>query len=378
MRWGRRGAGGLPTSSPVLPRPGALAPAPVDFSVATQVGGFRLDVAHRATSPRLALLGPSGAGKSLTLQLLAGVRRSAGGWVRLGGEDVGSCPPERRALGYVPQGGGLMPRLDVWQQVTFGAFSVPLQAEWWLDRLGLTHLQHRLPHQLSGGQAQRVALARALAGPARLLLLDEPLSALDTPQRRALRAELRDLQMTTGMATVVVTHDPEEAAVLADELVVVAAGQVLQAGPRRLLFRRPASLEVAALLGLENVGQGSLTGTGEVAAGGLLLPAVVDTAVDDHVRPVIAGGEFVLWSVDPHQVVASVSGRWPAEVLDVVDAGRRVDALLRLGSGLLLTSHHPSAERLDPGTCVRVDLPPVDAWPVGGRVPAVVAAGQPA
>lgn len=331
----------------------AAAPAPpvLDFSVCSVIGGFQLAAAHRATSPRIALLGPSGAGKSLTLQLLAGLRPSQGGWVRLGGEDIGRLGPERRGIGYVPQGGALMPRLDVWRQVTFAPAAAADRASWWLERLGLVGLEGRLPAQLSGGQAQRVALARALAGPSRLLLLDEPLSALDTPARRALRSQLRELQLSARLATVVVTHDPEEAALLADDIVVLSHGGVLQAGSRREVFTRPASVEAANLLGVDNVRQGVWAGPGLVSAGGLMLPALD-----------VPGPGPVLWSVDPEGVVAGGGGRWPARVVDVVDLGRRVEAVLELAAGLTLVSRHRSAEHLSPGQGVGVDLPAVTAW----------------
>jgi ABC-type Fe3+/spermidine/putrescine transport system ATPase subunit/ABC-type sulfate transport system permease component len=362
---------------PPLPAPAAPAhhsSPSLDFSVSTRLGGpgaFSLAVAHRSPSPRVALLGPSGAGKSLTLQLLAGVRRPTGGWVRVGGREIGALPAEHREVGYVPQGGALLPRLDVWRQVTFGAAARPGQAVWWLERLGLSGLEGRRPAELSGGQAQRVALARALAGPARLLLLDEPLGALDTPQRRLLRSELRQLQRTTGLATVVVTHDPEEAAVLADEIVVLAGGAVLQAGHRSEVFGRPASVEVARLLGVDNVCVGAWAAPGFIdAGGGLQLPAA---GAPPSPLPAAAGagGESgpgagsragVLWSVDPDAVQPAPGGRWPAAVVDVVDLGRRVEAHLELAPGVTLVSRHPGAEKLEIGMKVAVDMPPVDAW----------------
>ncbi|HWG73438.1 MAG TPA: ATP-binding cassette domain-containing protein [Acidimicrobiales bacterium] len=347
-----------PPPPPEAPRPSAS--LPLDFSVRARLGTFDLRVAHRAGSPRLAVVGPSGAGKSLTLQLLAGVRATTEGWVRVGDDELGALSAEQRGMGYVPQGGALVPHLDVWDQVTFAVGASPGRASWWLDRLGLNGLEARYPAELSGGQGQRVALARALASPARVLLLDEPLAALDTTLRRALRAELRRLQVDTGMPSVVVTHDPEEAAALADEIVVLAGGRVLQAGTRRELFDRPASVTVAHLLGLANVHEGTVAGASLVAAGSGAWPIVVpcDLGPGAAARP----GARVLWSVDPEEVAPSAAGRWPVRVLDVVDLGRRGEATVELAPGVVLVSHHRAVEDLAAGSFARVDLPPVGAW----------------
>ena len=129
-------------------------------------------------------------------------------------------------------------------------------AAWWLEHLGLEGLEDRYPDELSGGQQRRVALARALAIEPRMLLLDEPFTGLDAPVRDRLRRELRRLQREAGLCTVIVTHDPEEAALLADEIVVLDDGRVLQAGTREQVFRAPSSPEVAALLGIANARRG--------------------------------------------------------------------------------------------------------------------------
>ena len=132
----------------------------------------------------------------------------------------------------MPQQPALLPRRTVWRQVTFGAGARPALAAWWLERLGLAGLEDRYPDELSGGQQRRVALARALAVEPRVLLLDEPFTGLDAPVRDRLRRELRRLQREAGLCTVIVTHDPEEAALLADEIIVLDHGRVLQAGTR--------------------------------------------------------------------------------------------------------------------------------------------------
>ncbi|HLH47403.1 MAG TPA: ATP-binding cassette domain-containing protein, partial [Acidimicrobiales bacterium] len=239
-------------------RPSVTAPpvavgTPVSFALRAGAGTFRLEVAQPEPSERLAIVGPSGAGKSLTLRALAGLVRPTSGQVRFGADDVTAAPPERRGVGYVPQSVGLLPGRTVWEQATFGVGAEPARAAWWLATLHLDGLEDRLPDQLSGGQRQRVGLARALARDPSVVLLDEPFSALDAPVRVELRREVRRLQRTAGLATVVVTHDPKEAAALADDLIVLGHGRVLQAGPCRSVFRRPASPEVARLLGVDNV-----------------------------------------------------------------------------------------------------------------------------
>lgn len=340
-------AGALPTP----PRPVAAA-AVVSFSLRTSLGTFNLDVAHRAGQGRLALLGPSGAGKSLTLSLLAGVRHPTSGWARLGDEVLTERPSEERRVGYVPQSGALLPTVTVWGQATFGVHTDASVAAWWLDRLGLAGLGDRYPGSLSGGQAQRVALARALASDPRLLLLDEPLSALDTPTRRALRAELREVQLDTAIPSVVVTHDPEEAAVLADEIIVIDHGTVLAAGTTRALFSRPPSLAVAALLGVDNVLPGAVLPP-------LLFPA--SSPASSSAGDGVLGGEL-LWSVPPEGVVVGPAGRFAATVADTCDLGRLVEASLVLETGQRLRSRHPSAADVVPGQACRVELEGVEMW----------------
>ena len=234
---------------------GLAIPPMLDFAFSKRLGSFALEIAHSAHSPRLALLGPSGAGKTLTLRLLAGLTAGEG-HVRAGSRALHGLPAERRQIAYVPQQPALLPRRTVWQQVTFGVGARPELAAWWLEQLGLEGLEDRYPEELSGGQQRRVALARALAVEPRVLLLDEPFTGLDAPVGDRLRRELRRLQREAGLCTVIVTHDPEEAALLADEIIVLDHGRVLQAGPRAEVFRAPSSPEVAGLLGIANARRG--------------------------------------------------------------------------------------------------------------------------
>jgi molybdate transport system ATP-binding protein len=246
----------------------------LDAAVRVELDGFALDVDLQvAPGEVVALLGPNGAGKSTLLRSLAGLVPLAGGRIALGGhvlDDVDAgvhAPPEERGTGVVFQEHLLFPHLSAVDNVAFGlrARGVPTaearrRAATWLERVGLPGVARSRPHQLSGGQAQRVALARALAATPRMLLMDEPLSALDVEARLAIRRELRaHLDAFAGPA-VIVTHDPVEAIALASRLVIVERGRVVQDGGIDDVTLRPRSVWVAGLVGL-NLYRGTAHGT---------------------------------------------------------------------------------------------------------------------
>ncbi|HXT90720.1 MAG TPA: ATP-binding cassette domain-containing protein [Trebonia sp.] len=344
---------------PVLPAPAPpprVEPVAVSFDLDVAVGTFQLRVAHQATSNRIAILGPSGAGKSITLRAIAGFLGKEAGSVRFNDEEVAPVRVERRRVGYVPQGLVMFPGRSVWQQVLFAVGADPAVAAWWLRTLRLGGLEGRLPGELSGGQRQRVGLARALSFRPRLVLLDEPFSALDAPVREELRRELRRLQREAGLSTVIVTHDPEEAALLADEILVVDDGRLLQAGPRAEVFARPASPQVARLLGIPNLTPGTVHAPGTLDVAGLLITAATDDL------PVGAG---VLWTIRPDHVVVvpgkandltvdgdAERGVYPAIVDDIVDIGT-----LTILTVSLRASHLPGPE-LRVRTTATLDLAP--------------------
>ena len=336
--------------------PGPLAPVPVSFDIDVTVGSFRLAVAHQAASHRIAILGPSGAGKSMTLRALAGFLGPRAGVVRYGGTPVSAVPVEQRHIGYVPQTLGLFPGRTVWQQALFATDADPGLAAWWLRTLRLDGLADRLPGQLSGGQRQRVALARALARQPRLVLLDEPFNALDAPVREELRRELRRLQREAGLSTVLVTHDPEEAALLADEILVVDEGRLLQAGPRAAVFARPASPQVARLLGIQNLAHAAVAAPGVIAAGTVRITA--DTGS-------LPAGAEVLWNVRPDHVAVGKQGAYPAVVEDVADIGSITTLAVRLDGGPGLHARVTDAGDLQPGDPCGVTLDPaaITLWP---------------
>jgi molybdate transport system ATP-binding protein len=241
----------------------------IEVALEKALPGFTLDVAWAAGDEVVTLFGPSGAGKSLTLQCLAGLARPDRGRVVVNGrvfDDTArgvAMPPQARRLGYVFQGYALFPHLTVAENVAFGLRDRPRaerrrRAGAVLDRLGLAGLAGRHPRELSGGEQQRVALGRAIAPDPEVLLLDEPLSALDAPLRRQLRDELRALAVELRRTVVLVTHDLDEAYQLGDRLVLYEAGRVVQAGPKAEVLGRPASETVARLIGLRNIVRGTV------------------------------------------------------------------------------------------------------------------------
>jgi molybdate transport system ATP-binding protein len=241
----------------------------LDVSLVKRLPGFTLDAAWSAGDGVAVLFGPSGAGKTLTLRCLAGLLRPDAGRIVVDGTvyfDAAAgvdLPVQRRRVGYVFQGYALFPHLTVAENVGFGLRDRPraerrARVEEIVARLGLGGLEARRPGELSGGQRQRVALGRALAIDPALLLLDEPLSALDAPLRRVLRDELRALLEGWGVAAVVVTHDFEEAYRLADRVVVYEGGRVIQAAARSELLWQPASEAVARVMAIRNILRGTV------------------------------------------------------------------------------------------------------------------------
>lgn len=297
----------------------------------------------------VAILGPNGSGKTTLLRALAGVRPLTGGRIVLDGQVLDDpadgilVPPEQRSCGLVFQEHLLFPHLDVLANVAFGprrrgasrpeATAVALD---WLGRLGVAGCARQRPHRLSGGQSQRIALARALATGPRLLLLDEPMAALDVTQRTAVRQLLRDHVGGSGALCVLVTHDPLDATALADRLVLIDRGRVVQRGTAAEVARRPASPWVAHLMGVNLL-------TGRVHAGWFDLGAGLGVPV-----PTTADGEW--WAVvAPRDVtvtgygVPEASGSagtgpartvWTTRVTTVQPTGDRVVLGLEYPGGL--------------------------------------------
>lgn len=246
----------------------------------------------------LCLLGPSGCGKTTLLRILAGFETPDHGQVLLNGQDVTHLPPNKRRMGMVFQAYSLFPNMTALQNVRFGPRVRGLgdtktqlaEAERLLGMVGLAAHVHKFPHQMSGGQQQRVALARALAVKPDILLLDEPLSALDAKVRTQLRSEIRRIQQETGITTVFVTHDQEEALSISDRVAVMSEGHVLQMAPPAEIYRTPADGFVARFIGAGGVLAGTTDGAG-VRVGNAYLPAYAashqasGSAVELFLRP---------------------------------------------------------------------------------------------
>jgi molybdate transport system ATP-binding protein len=297
----------------------------LDAHLVVQREAFGLDVAVRvAAGEVVALLGPNGAGKTTALRALAGLQPLTGGHVTLAGADLDRpgrrvwTPPERRPVGVVFQDYLLFPHLSARDNVAFGPRrhghdrrAARAAADAWLDRVGLAAYGGRKPRQLSGGQAQRVALARALALDPVLLLLDEPLAALDARTRLDTRAELhRHLSAHPG-ATLLVTHDPLDALVLADRLVIVEDGGVVQEGDAATVTARPRTDYVARLVGL-NLYRGRADGSSVHLAGGFTLTTAEPFSGDAFV--VFAPAAVAL---HPHRPDGSPRNTWPATIAGI-------------------------------------------------------------
>jgi putative spermidine/putrescine transport system ATP-binding protein len=215
----------------------------------------------------ITLLGPSGSGKSTTLMMIAGLVDSSGGQILMGGNDIGNLPPYRRNIGVVFQNYLLFPHMTVQQNVEFPLKQRSMdaslrreRASQVLEMVGLASFADRLPKQLSGGQQQRVAVARALVFQPSVLLMDEPLGALDKNLRSMLQLEIKRIHRDVGVTIVYVTHDQEEALVLSDRIALFNAGKIEQVGTAEELYERPATTFVARFLGESNIFEGSLQG----------------------------------------------------------------------------------------------------------------------
>jgi spermidine/putrescine transport system ATP-binding protein len=220
-----------------------------------------------------ALLGPSGCGKTTTLRMIGGFEEPSSGCVFLGDRDVSALPPYRRDVNTVFQSYALFPHLSIFDNVAFGLrrrksdldrAQLATRVNEMLELVGLSGLERRKPKQLSGGQQQRVALARALVNHPRVLLLDEPLGALDLKLRKQMQLELKRLQHEIGITFVHVTHDQEEAMTMADQIAIMNGGRIEQLGAPAELYERPRTAFVAGFLGASNLLSGTVSGPGRV------------------------------------------------------------------------------------------------------------------
>lgn len=295
------------------------------------VTGFNELTLDAEPGTTIAVVGENGAGKTTLLRALLGLTPRAHAQLRLGDTDVTALPPHERQVAWVPQDGALFPHLTAVANTAYGlrARGVPRaqarrEALAWLDRLGVLHLAGRRPAQLSGGQAQRVALARALAARPRLLLLDEPLAALDQTTRAHVRHTLRTHLAGFGGVCLIVTHDPVEAVSLADRVLVLADGRALQDAPPTEVTRHPRSPWVARMLG-RNAWPGTASADGlTLAAGGRLV--VAETLPEGAQALAIIAPEAV--SVHTDRPGGSPRNVWPGTVREITAVGSRLRVLV--------------------------------------------------
>ena len=309
----------------------------------------------------VALLGPSGCGKTTALRVLAGFEHPDEGTVLVDGTDITKVPANRRDAGMVFQAYSLFPNLSARDNVAFGlrvrkvaAAKRRARAAELLDLVGLPTHGDRYPHQLSGGQQQRVALARALALEPRVLLLDEPLSALDAKVRLTLREEIRRLQLSLGITTIFVTHDQEEALSIADRVAVLRDGRVEQCAAPAELYDRPATPFVAEFVGAMNHLPGRVSGDPpEVTVIGQRL--AVDGSPIGTPPP---GGADVDVLVRPEAVLVSPDANGSALIVGSSFRGASARLRLELPGGVEILADVPGhdAVRLAPGTRARVRL----------------------
>ncbi|MCK1744452.1 ABC transporter ATP-binding protein [Bradyrhizobium sp. 139] len=320
----------------------------------------------------LSLLGPSGCGKTTTLRIIAGFAAPDGGTVQIAGEDVGQLKPYERNVGLLFQDYALFPHMTVAQNVAYGmryrgtpAAAIPSRVKQMLSLVQLAGMEARYPSQLSGGQQQRVALARALATDPKIVLLDEPLSALDAKLRLELRIELKEILRSVGATTIVVTHDQEEALSLGDEVVIMHAGKIVQRGAPTQIYQSPASKLVAEFVGRSNWfqatrGSSSIAGfTSYVTSDGVEIrakspPSDRDGRVNLCVRPehieLMDSAVTEAPRDADHNSIAGV-------VLDVASLGPDVHVVVELPGKARFLAIRKNVRKipgLAPGQCVRV------------------------
>ena len=312
-----------PSPRPILSIDGAVK----RFGRTVAVDGISLDIRENEF---FALLGPSGCGKTTLLRMIAGFETPSAGRILLDGADISPLPPEKRPLNLMFQSYALFPHMSVRQNLGYGLemeglpkAEIARRVDAMLATTDLSALADRKPDQLSGGQKQRVALARALIKRPKVLLLDEPLGALDKKLREKMQLELKRLQHEVGTTFIIVTHDQEEALVMADRLAILKDGKVLQCGGPEEIYERPANRFVANFIGVMNFIEGSIEG-GVFRAGGQAIEA--DTSG-------LADGRPATLAIRPENIAVHPAGNgFAGEVVDIAYHG--LDRQLYVKTGL--------------------------------------------
>lgn len=311
------------------------------YSAATVLNHISLDV---RPGEFLTLLGPSGCGKTTLLRIIAGLETTDSGRVFIEGKDSSTLPPRERPLHVVFQNYALFPHLNVQDNVAFGLICAKVskvergqKVKEALQRVNMLEHAHKKVTELSGGQQQRIAVARAIVMQPKILLLDEPLSALDQTMRKQMRLELKQLQRELGITFIMVTHDQEEALSLSDRIAVMNNGNIKQIGTPRDIYEKPNSLFVAKFIGQTNVlpaaileslageTQLKLTGLNETLSKNKFLPYEQDVSI------IIRPEDMQAWGLD--EVPGDCTNRLPATVEEIIYKGSTVDLVVRLQNG---------------------------------------------
>jgi len=339
------------------------------FDDSVAVDGISVEVPRGSF---FALLGPSGCGKTTTLRMIGGFDEPTEGRIFLGDQDVVGLPPYKRDVNTVFQSYALFPHMSIEDNVAFGLErkGVPKDelkgrvAEM-LELVGLSGFGRRKPKQLSGGQQQRVALARALVNHPRVLLLDEPLGALDLKLRKQMQLELKRIQHEIGITFVHVTHDQEEAMTMADTIAVMNGGRIEQQGPPQELYERPATAFVAGFLGVSNLLRGAVEGTDAVR---LDSGELVRAQIDGYSGRVAAG-------VRPEKITLGAGGgsnELPGTISETAYIGVATQVIVRTAAGTIqvFAQNIDSGGRVPaPGTNVILSWAPESTFVVAGDPP---------
>ncbi len=315
------------------------------------------------------LLGPSGCGKTTTLRMIAGFEQPTSGAIRIEGEDVAGLPPHRRPTNTVFQSYALFPHLSVEANVAFGLkrkkvardeIAERVRAE--LERVGLAAEAKRKPSQLSGGMQQRVALARALVNLPKVLLLDEPLGALDLKLRKGLQVELKRIQREVGITFVYVTHDQEEALTMSDRIAVMNRGRVEQVATPEEVYERPATTFVAGFIGVSNLMPATVVGSGRVRlqSGPEITTGTDGLASGERCAAVVRPEKLRVTPLGEGETDAEGSTRVEGVVESSLYLGTATQIVVGLDEGVRMTVLVPNASEAErqrlPGGGARVEL----------------------
>ncbi len=289
-------------------------------------------------------LGPSGCGKTTLLLCLAGLEHPSSGDMIKKGEGINDLPPSKRDVGIVFQSYALFPNLDVVSNIGFGLVNqnkpkkfVQEAATKLISLLSLSGHEKKFPSQLSGGQQQRVALARALAVSPSLLLLDEPLSALDAQVRTRLRTEIRDLQIRLGITTIMVTHDQEEAQILSDKIILMNQGRIEQIGTPWEIYNQPRTPFVADFIGVSNLLTGHILDTNHIEVSGLSIQCPEHTFANGQAITALIRPEDIVLSAVRRPHVANASSEVKCDRLATITKVEYLGAIVRLELNLAQT-----------------------------------------